>query len=336
MAEPELVEIFAAASLQEASLVQSMLQDAGIKSRLVGDQLEVLGGALPFGHITSPRLWVRREDAAQAIALIEQVDASQNFDDLPVDHIGNDTTDLDNESVVLERTPVNWRAVSVAFVLLTMAASFFVWVEFFAEPTTNAGYTKRGDRYYLRGEYGLAIDDYSAAILIEYDDPYTHTARGNAHYMLEMYDKAIDDYSVALSLYPEALVYLNRGNCWCLQRNYELALADFESGIELDVRDADLHNAIAWLLATCPDSKFRDGTRAIEHASRACKLEPSSVWYHLGTLAAAYAEAGDFDAAVKYQRAAIAKAPSEEASECRNALDLYLSGQPRRDPEAAL
>ncbi|HRX79487.1 MAG TPA: tetratricopeptide repeat protein [Pirellulaceae bacterium] len=336
MADPELIEVFAAAHLQEAILAQDMLQNAGIKTQLVGGQLEALGGALPFGHVTSPRLWVRCEDAARAIALLEHHDATQYVQDLPASQIAEEASDVSTESDILERTPVNWRAASVAFALLALAATFFVWVEFFAEPTTSAGYTKPGDRYYVRGEYKSAIDCYSAALLIEYHDPYTHTARGNARFMLENYEKAIDDYSVALSLYPESLVYLNRGNCWYLQQEYELALADFESALELNDRHAETHNAIAWLLATCPDSKFRNGTLAIEHASRAYELEPSPAWYDLGTLAAAHAEAGDFEAAVKWQRAAIAKAPPEEVSECRDSLELYLLGQPRRDPDASL
>jgi tetratricopeptide (TPR) repeat protein len=55
---------------------------------------------------------------------------------------------------------------------------------------------------------------------------------------------------------------------------------------------------IAWLLATHPDSKSRDGPEAVRLAERACALTDRSVPVLLATLAAAYAETGDFSRAV--------------------------------------
>ena len=55
---------------------------------------------------------------------------------------------------------------------------------------------------------------------------------------------------------------------------------------------------LAWLLATYPDSNSRDGAEAVRLAERACALTERRVPALLATLAAAYAEAGDFPRAV--------------------------------------
>jgi tetratricopeptide (TPR) repeat protein len=67
---------------------------------------------------------------------------------------------------------------------------------------------------------------------------------------------------------------------------------------------------LAWLLATYPDSNARDGAEAVRLASRACELTERRVPAILATLAAAYAEAGDFPRAVAAGEEALSEAHS--------------------------
>ena len=64
-------------------------------------------------------------------------------------------------------------------------------------------------------------------------------------------------------------------------------------------------NNYAWVLATSPDDDVRDGKLAVELATKACEATNHEESHILSTLAAAYAETGDFDKATEWSRKAI-------------------------------
>ena len=104
------------------------------------------------------------------------------------------------------------------------------------------------------------------------------------------------------------------------------------TAIALDPSSVPAHNARAWLRATCPDPKYRDGKQAVESATRACELSTWKSPGELDTLAAAYAEAGDFDAAVKWEEEALKMHTDEEhRSGYRARLALYRARTPYRE-----
>jgi tetratricopeptide (TPR) repeat protein len=73
---------------------------------------------------------------------------------------------------------------------------------------------------------------------------------------------------------------------------------NYEKALEKDPESADMLNNLAWLLATASASALRDGNRAVTLAQHACELTKFEKTMYIGTLGAAYAEAGKFDEAI--------------------------------------
>ncbi len=103
---------------------------------------------------------------------------------------------------------------------------------------------------------------------------------------------------------------------------------------ELDEGDAVYLDARAWFQAAYIAAELRNGPEAIENATKACELTDWKAGTHVGTLAAAYAETGDFASAIKWQKKAIDLLTEEErplyGPEFESRLKLYESRQPAR------
>ena len=154
--------------------------------------------------------------------------------------------------------------------------------------------------------------------------------------------EGIARYDMALQIDPDHTpTLINRGCTFYELGEYRNAIADYERILEvanvrrtmLDEDNAEEHalNNLAWLLATATD-EFRDGQRAVELATKACELTDYASAMNMGTLAAAYAEIGDFESAVKWSEKAIELEPDPIARE-RSAKHLasYRSGRPWRE-----
>ena len=89
-------------------------------------------------------------------------------------------------------------------------------------------------------------------------------------------------------------------------------------------------NDLAWFLATCPEPSVRDGREAVIYATKACELSHWKGAYAIDTLAAASAEAGDFDRAMAYESEAITceDVKKADSAEMGKRLALYQAHKP--------
>ena len=133
-------------------------------------------------------------------------------------------------------------------------------------------------------------------------------------------------YASSQSEMQEYLSLLSKGE-------YEAALESVNRILELHPGNALAHNNKAWLLATCPVDDIRDGKLSLDHAWASNALSDYNNFAFLDTLAAAFAENGDFEKAIRWQMKAIDYLPDDRiyGNAFRERLALYKSGKPYRE-----
>jgi Tfp pilus assembly protein PilF len=129
--------------------------------------------------------------------------------------------------------------------------------------------------------------------------------------------------------YPEALGTL--ASTFEGQGKYAEAIRFYQAALKAQPDHEVVLNNLAWLLASCPDAAIRNGPEAVRLATRACELTSYAKPLLIGTLAAAQAEAGDFQAAIATGERAAALADTlrleEVAAKNRELIQLYRQGQ---------
>ncbi|HUA64884.1 MAG TPA: glycosyltransferase family 39 protein [Alphaproteobacteria bacterium] len=109
------------------------------------------------------------------------------------------------------------------------------------------------------------------------------------------------------------------------------AIQWYQKALDLDTTNAEALNNLAWLLATANNPDLRDGSRAVQLAFQAVKMTEGRQPVMIGTLAAAFAENGDFPKALISARVAhdLAQLTGQTEVMARNQelMDLYARGR---------
>lgn len=186
----------------------------------------------------------------------------------------------------------------------------------------------------VKGHPDESITHYNKAIELDPRDSLAYRCRGAAYLEKGQYDKAISDYNKAIKLNRwVALTYIRRGIAYDRKGQYNKAILDYNKAIEVNSNDPSAYNGKAWILSTCPDARYRNGIKAIELAKKALELETRATF--VDTLAAAYAEAGNFEDAIITQKKAINMLKRKSVTKIEiddyiERLNFYKSGKPWR------
>ena len=101
--------------------------------------------------------------------------------------------------------------------------------------------------------------------------------------------------------------------------------------IKISPQSVAAHNNLAWLLATCPVDRLRDGKKAVFHATKACEI---TEWKHpsaIDTLSIALAEARQFDKAIEVLTKCRANATASGREKIDRRLALFRAGKTYRE-----
>ena len=207
-----------------------------------------------------------------------------------------------------------------------------------ASPRDFQAYKNRGLAWARKGDWDRASADFTQAIEIDPGNTSAYMLRAKVWEQRGDLDSAIADFSKALEIDPRPTdpdynTYYWRGRTWDMKGDYDRAIADLNKALEIHPRHANACNVLAWISATCPDARYRDGAKAVELAQKAVELVPQYYGF-LDTLAAAYAEAGRFDDAITAQEKVVAlvkKDKTEELTEFIERLSSYKARKPWRD-----
>ncbi|MGD0651499.1 MAG: tetratricopeptide repeat protein [Verrucomicrobiia bacterium] len=185
------------------------------------------------------------------------------------------------------------------------------------------------------GKTAEAIAEYQAALRIKPDNAAAHNNLGNILARQGKLAEAVAEYQAALRIRPTNVeAHYNMGNALASQGRVAEAMAEYRETLRLKPDWPPALGKLAWILATDGNASFRNAGEAVQLAERLCAFTGYQQAEAMDVLAAACAEAGRFNDAVRVAEKAVelsnAAGQQELARQIQERLQLYLAGRPYR------
>jgi len=196
------------------------------------------------------------------------------------------------------------------------------------DPKSDEAYFQLGVILRREGKLEEAKQMFLLALDFHPDNPNVHNNLGVTLLEQRKFREAVEALNKALEIYPEHInARYNLGLAlWSLGKT-EPAVQEYRKILSVKPNWAIPANSLAWILATDRNKKLRNGIEGVQWALIACKNDGRKNPEYLDTLAAAYAEAGRFEEAVRTARESLNLARSEAdadlAEEVEKRLHLY-------------
>jgi tetratricopeptide (TPR) repeat protein len=207
-------------------------------------------------------------------------------------------------------------------------------------PNFQRAYFNRGAHFRDRHNYERAIADFTRAIQLMPNDFNTYGQHAYTYARQGDHARALADANVAIKLKPDSGFYLwratdlrLRAEAYRILGRAEPAMRDLRESVHLAPNEPGACYELAWFLPTCPEDRFRNGVEAVSIARKGCEVSQWKNSALIDALAAAYAQADDFDQAVKYEKQGLndSSLAPKEREEREKRLALFEQQKPFRD-----
>jgi tetratricopeptide (TPR) repeat protein len=258
--------------------------------------------------------------------------------------LGNEQEALKDFSSAISYEASNWRAIHNRGVSnATLGKTNEALADFSRALQINRNYANtwfnRAELLADRGEFVRAATDYGEAIRLSPKETEFYVGRGRAFARIGRVREAMQDFTAAIRLDPEnAQALVSRAEVYLASRDWGRAAADYRDAIQLDEKLGSAYQGAAWIMATCPDERYRNEELALSAAQKALELDGDKDPRYIETLAAAYANAGQYDSAVVILQGHLDKMPDQFVPGAQARIQLYKSERPYRSgaaPQAA-
>lgn len=190
----------------------------------------------------------------------------------------------------------------------------------------------RAGVYAAQKKFNAAITDLETLLKLDPTNVEIRLQIGSFYVADERPSKGIEIFTDVIKDNPESWMALRaRGDAYLSTSKQAEAIADFEAALKIHQESDGLYNNLAWVLATSPDDKLRDGKRSIELATKACELTEYKAAHILSTLASGYAETGDWENAIKWSTKAVELGNETEIEQLKQELKSYEEKKPWRE-----